>query len=242
MALENRETLKSYFKKGSMPQEGHFADLVDSFVNKIDDGLSKTIDEGLMLSPIGASPKLMSFFESIEEKNPAWTLEINSGTSVLSFKNHINESVLSLQSEGKVGINTELPEYELDVRGIAGLEGRIGTYIKGKIPADGKWHSVVEQLNGCHAFEIVAGVGKKQRGKYALVVAHAVSTYGSSKAKIQVTQSHYGVRCNQLQLRWAGTTYDYRLEMRSRCDYGDECQISFYISKLWFDEYMDGTI
>jgi hypothetical protein len=62
MSLQNRETLKSYFKKGQLPSEGNFNDLIDSLINKIDDGMSKTVDEGLMLSPIGESKKLLSLY------------------------------------------------------------------------------------------------------------------------------------------------------------------------------------
>ena len=69
MPLQNRNTLKSFFRKGQLPQETHFKDLVDSMVNKVDDGMTKTIDDGLMLSPIGTSTKLISFFKSISHKN-----------------------------------------------------------------------------------------------------------------------------------------------------------------------------
>ena len=41
MAMKDRNTLKEQFKKGSMPSEGAFENLIDSMVNKIDDGFSK---------------------------------------------------------------------------------------------------------------------------------------------------------------------------------------------------------
>ncbi|TAD99097.1 MAG: adhesin [Bacteroidetes bacterium] len=239
MALENRETIKSYFRKGQIPKEGHFVDMVDSMVNKIDDGIDKNIEDGLRLSPIGSSPKLISFFESIEDKSPAWSIEIDKGSSVLTVNNFTGDPVLSLKPDGKVGINTANPTSELDVKGLVAMEGRIGTFAQGKIQADGKWYKILENLSGCHLLEVVAGVGKKQRGKYALIYARAMSTYGDSKSLIAVDQAYYGVRCNQIQLKWTGTTYDYNLEMRSRCDYGGDSLISYYISKLWHDESME---
>ncbi len=242
MALQNRETLKSFFRKGRMPSEGHFNDLIESMINRVDDGMSKTIDDGLMLSPIGTSQKLISFFKSIEEKNPAWSIEVDSGNARLDINNYLGESVVSLTSEGQVGINNRQPHYELDVKGIIGLMGRIGTYQQGKILADGKWHPVIRGLNGCHALEIVAGIGKKKTGKYALIHAQALSTYGKSRNKIKINQAYYGVRCNKIELRWTGSTYDYHLEMRTRCSYGGDYYVRYYISRLWFDEFMDDSI
>lgn len=37
MAKRDRNTLKSYFKCGNMPQEEHFSDLIDSVLNLVDD-------------------------------------------------------------------------------------------------------------------------------------------------------------------------------------------------------------
>ena len=138
-----------------------------------------------------------------------------------------------------VGVRTNKPEYDLDVNGVVGMLGRIGTLHKGKVPADGKWHPIVKNLNGCHALEIAAGVGKQKTGKYALLHAFALSTYGKSRNKIRVQQAYYGSRYNKLELRWTGSTYDYNLEMRTRRAYGGEFFISYFISELWFDQFME---
>lgn len=243
MPLQSRNTLKNFFRKGQMPSEGHFIDLIESMLNKVDDGMSKTIDDGLMLSPIGVSKKLMSFFKRIEDKNPAWSLEIDSGNANMSINNHQGESIFTLQNDGKIGINNPQPQYELDVNGFAGLKGRKGTYEQGKIPADGKWHKLfAEELKGCNALEIVAGVGKQRTGKYALIHAFALSTFGKSRSKIHLHQGYYGVRCNKLELRWVGDTYNYNIEMRTRCSYGGEIFIKYYISSLWDDHSMNESV
>ncbi len=244
MPLQNRNTLKSYFRKGQMPSEGHFNDLIESMLNKVDDGMSKTIDEGLQLSPIGTSQKLISFFKSIEEKNPAWSVEINGGNATLEFNNQLGDTVLSLQSDGKVGINQTQANYALDVRGTIGTHGRVGTLKQGTIPADGKWHPILENLTGCHALEVVAGVGKKKTGKYSLIHAFALSTFGKSNSKIRIHQAYYGVRCNKLELRWTGDTYNYQLEMRTRCSFDSQGTIvaQYQLSSLWFDEGMDNSV
>ena len=39
MERKDRQTLKSYFKKGTVPTEDHFASLIDSVPNIVDDKL-----------------------------------------------------------------------------------------------------------------------------------------------------------------------------------------------------------
>jgi len=241
MSLQNRNTLINFFRKGQIPSENNFLDLIESMLNKIDDGMSKTIDDGLTLSPIGGSKKLISFFKSIEDKNPAWALEIDKGNANLSFNNNIGHSVFTLTQKGDVGINNTEPKHTLDVKGIIGLEGKVGTYKQGKVLADGKWHPIIENLNGSYAFDIIAGVGKKRTGKYALIQAYVLSTFGRSRAKIDVKQAYYGTRCNKIELRWTGTTYDYNLEMRTRCSYDGEFYVKYNITNLWFDTFMDDS-
>lgn len=239
MSLQNRETLKSYFRKGQLPTEGNFHDLIDSLINKVDDGMSKTVDDGLMLSPIGESKKLISFYKSIEDKSPEWRVEVSSADSNLCFSNKMGETVVSMNEEGRLGVNTEEPVSELDVNGLVAQKGRIGTAFRGVIPANGTWHKVIEGVNGCNMFEFVAGVGKKKTGKYALLNALAISTFGKSKNKIKKVQAHYGVRSNRIELKWTGTVYDYNLEMRTRGNYGDNIFIRYHVQNLWHDPFMD---
>ncbi|MCU0429385.1 MAG: adhesin [Cytophagaceae bacterium] len=241
MPLQNRNTLKGFFKKGQLPAETHFFDMIDSMINKVDDGMSKTLEDGLMLSPIGSSKKLASFYKSIEDKNPAWSMEVNNSDGNLSFNNHVGDPVVTLSNQGKVGINNNNPSVELDVNGVVSLQGRIGNRYTGRVPGDGKWHTILKELNGCHALEIVAGIGKKKTGRYAMLHAFAMSTYGKSKNKIDTRQAYYGVRSNRIELRWTGTTYNFNLEMRTRGNYEGDYFVQYFISDLWFDQFMDNS-
>lgn len=242
MPIQNRKSLKDYFKKGQLPSEGHFHDLIDSTINKVDDSMSKTMEDGLMLAPISDSRKLISFFKSIEDKSPVWRMEVDENDADLKFTNKLGDGVLSVREEGKVGVNKEKPSSALDVDGDVAMSGRKGNAYKGKVAADGKWHNIVTGLNGCQMFEVIAGVGKKKTGKYALIHAIAISTFGKSKNKIRMTQGRYGVRGNKIKLRWTGTTYKYNLEIRTRYDYGDKTAINFNIQKLWQDPFMDDCV
>jgi hypothetical protein len=241
MALLNRQTLKSYFKKGSFPSEVHYAHLIDSMLNVVDDGIGRGVNEGFRLTPQGISRKLLSFFAVAREKQADWVVAFNEREG-LQFQSPGQEPALFLDKELKVGIGTASPAHTLEVKGTCGIESRTGTFRRGKIPADGKWHNLVDGLDGLQAFEIMAmAAGRPGSGKYALSHAIALSTFGGfwSKSAIKATTAHYGSFFNRLQLRWSGSVHDFALQARTRSHYGVEVQtgepytISFHIVRLW---------
>ena len=63
MGIFNRQTLKNYFKKGGFATEKHFVDLIDSSLNSVDDGISMSPENGLILNPFGYTSKVISFFK-----------------------------------------------------------------------------------------------------------------------------------------------------------------------------------
>jgi hypothetical protein len=241
MALLNRQTLKSYFKKGSFPSEVHYAHLIDSMLNVVDDGIGRGVDEGFRLTPQGISRRLLSFFSGPREKQADWVVAFNDKEG-LQFQRPGQEPVLFLDKDTRVGIGTSNPLQTLDVKGTCGMESRTGTFKRGKVPADGKWHNLMAGLDGIQAFEIMAMAGGRPgSGKYALTHAIALSTFGGfwSKSAIKATTAHYGGFFNRLQLRWSGTVHDFSLQARTRSHYGIEEQtgepyaINFHIVRLW---------
>lgn len=238
MARRNRKTLQNYFQKGQMPSEQDFVDLIDSMVNIVDEGFSKSINDGLELYCVADSSKYISFFQNIEDKSPIWTCESDNSNNNLSFINRNGEKILVLSEEKKIGINTDSPETELDVNGVVSFKGKRGTYKSGIVPANGKWNSILDNLDGCQAFEIMAGVGKKRSGKYSLLHAFALSTF-NSKNKIIYHQSFFHTMCNSLKLKWTGKMHDFSLDIKTRSDYGPDIYINYFITQLWFDPFMD---
>ena len=107
--------------------------------------------------------------------------------------------------------------------------------------ADGKWYDVTDEdganPSGCRAYRIVAGCGRKGKGKYALTEATAIQCYGEHK-KVYYRQSWFGMHFNRLKFRWHQEGKAWRLQMRSRCNYGKEAVIRFRITELWQDYYM----
>jgi hypothetical protein len=224
MALINRQTLKNYFKKGGVATEKNFSDLIDSSMNSVDDGISKTSDDGLRLSPQKENSKLLSFFKKNNQEgaNYSFNLDTNN-TEGLSINNDDNSSIIKFNKEGNVGINTDNPNYHLEVNGTLGIKTRVGLFKTGKAPADGNWHYIISDLDGINAFEVIAkAAGKPGKGYYSIAHAIALSTFGgkSSRNKIKMTSAYYEKYFRKISFRWVGEMNSYGLQIRTRTNYG----------------------
>lgn len=269
MTKRNRKTLSAYFSDGQLPTQEAFGDLIDSVVNIVDDGFDKTPEEGMKVAQLDNRSKLVGFYDEITVKAPLWSIAFSvsgyggnaeNNKNLNFFYGNNKATGLTLATapeiaagpekspEGKirVGINKNDPEHELDIDGVVAADGRIGRMGKSEIRADGKWHPVISGLDGCQAFEIMAGVGKPHSGRYALLHAYALSTFNSKKGNITYHQAHFSSRCDQIELRWVGGTHDYSLEMRVRCSYEqsakEEIYVRYYLTQLWFDPFMTDCV
>lgn len=224
----DREQLKSFFTKGSLPSESDFVKLIDSTFNKADDKLDIDEEDGLMIYPSGnESDKLISFFQNIDDTEPSWEMGITekeSGGIYITKKqkpapetnsqdaenkkkeDEDKEPIFYLQKEeGNVGLGTDSPQYKLDVKGLVTSAGRVGNYREGEKKADGSWYNIFEPegLSGFNAFEITAfAEDTKNKNRFSLMHAVAVCTLGNSKPKITKTVASYGKKWNKIDLRW----------------------------------------
>lgn len=99
---------------------------------------------------------------------------------------------------------------------------------------------IIDGLDNCNAFEIVARAGRritpgKASGKFALVHAIAVASFGNSHSRIRKTSSHYGFFWNKISLKWKGDTRKYSLWIKTNSHYGVNEKIFYRITKLWDD-------
>lgn len=197
-----REELKQYFRNGRMPSENHFGYLIDSTINKQEDGFSKDEENGLQISALGASKRLLSFYRATDDLEPFFFVEkdeyeypalrLQPYHTAPDVKEQDNNSFF-FHTDGKLGIGKKCdPDFKVDIKGFAAMEGRIGSYKVGTVPADGKWHPVLEELDNCHAFEVVARTGLKHAGRHAMMHAYALSTFGGSRNKIRQSCAYYG--------------------------------------------------
>lgn len=244
--LYGRAELKKYFRNGHVPTEIHFGYLIDSVVVQHDDGISKDEEHGYIISPIGSSKKIITIYKNMDRLEPYFYVEKDGkespslrfipGTPGLTEQDQEELSTFFHQN-GNLGLGKRANEnLKLEVNGLLGTQGRVGTYKMGTIPADGKWHTIVEGLDNCQAFEVIARTGKKRSGKFAILHAIAVSTFGRRRKGIRKTRSWFGFFWNRLNIRWRGTTHNYTLELKSNRNFGKGVDVYYNISKLWDDE------
>jgi hypothetical protein len=253
MAKKNRSTLKRFFREGALPSEDQFGDLIDSCLNTIDEGFDKTPENGFEISLIGDHERLISFFRTAAAKDVVWSINYDKEQDRLLITKPSAETdvppAMTFTADGRVGVKKISPDHELDVEGVVAAHGRIGGNPDRQktISADGDWHNITGALYGCQALEIMAGVGSKGTGRYALMNATAINAFNPSgwifnflnlKKKIKYHQSYYLARGNRIKLRWYGEGDEYRLQMKTHCDYGEGVKIRYYITRLWFDEDM----
>jgi len=232
MAEKTRADLKNAFLKGKIPRDEDFQDLIDSSLNKSDDGINKTKGKGLRLRAEGPNSEVLAFFDNIKDLNPAWRISQKSadGNTGFDISEPDGGSRFFIESGGNVGIGLTRPNHKLDVDGIVGMKGRTGYFAFGEVPADGKWHDILSELNEYQAFEVMAVAGTK--GAHAILHAIAVCTYGKSRGGITATSGYFGRSRNKLELRWTGSYFSYQLQLRSKRNYGEGVLIRYNIAKL----------
>ena len=256
--LLNRDSLKQLFSKGKFPTENHFAHLIDSTVNRMEDGLGKSADDGLQLAPRGEAGQVLSVYERMDKPLPDWQIKLlkTSGARGLSFdkvgtdvdNEPSSKSRLFMSDEGNIGVGTTAPRLPLHVAATVGTQARVGTRAYGLVPGDGEWHDILPGLTGVQAFEVVARIdGPVGRGKYAITTATAVSAFGgkSARNRIRQTRAYYGWFWNRIELRWHGELYNYALQVRTRNHYGfDDAGnlsfIKFHVTDLQDQRLFDG--
>ena len=244
--MHSRKDLKEFFRNGGIPTENHFSDLIDSMINRQDDGIYKDDDNGLILYSSKSSKKLITLYKSLDDLNPFFFMEKDEqDIAGLRFNpaSDLNESEQEKNSfffhvNGSLGIGKRSnKDYTLDVDGFAAMEGRVGTFLQGKALANGRWHTIIDDLDNCQAFEVMARTGKKRSGKYSILHAYALSAFGGSRSKIRRTCAYYGFFWNKIGIRWkAKSTHSYALQLRTNCNYGEGIFIDYKITRLWDDE------
>jgi hypothetical protein len=261
MTRRNRETLRKRFGDGEMPSTKDFGDLIESMLNIHDDGIAHNERDGLRLTQIDGDNKILSFYSAIEEKSAVWSLGLDAHRSSLTLEvgakggagsgakaDGGGVAVLTLLapeqragSTARVGINNLQPRHALDVGGTVAATGRIGEPGKHVAPADGEWHTISVPMTGCSALEVMAGVGKKHSGKYALMHAFAMKAF-DAKGDFTYHQTHYDLKRHRMQLQWVAAEKEkdaYQLQIRVNCAYGPDVWIRYQITNLWFDPFMN---
>lgn len=142
---KNRETLKSYFRKGQVPTEEQFAALIDSLYNVSEDGcLTVSEDDGLKLYPTGNERTVTSIYREkpvSPEDRPLWRVTLGDDGSLAVSDGHDGKNILLIGTDGvtvpgelKAGRYT-LPDKSREDETPDGF----GTL---QVKADGRWHDL----------------------------------------------------------------------------------------------------
>lgn len=245
MSTKKRTDLKQQFEQGAMPAQQDFEDLIDSMLNMLDEGFHKTEQEGVKVAQLGDG-QLFSFYRSIDVGAPLWSLGLGQDSDSLNFVDGGKAALLTLAQRPvggpAVGVRQPQPRHELDVAGTVAAHARVGRAGEFAVPADGNWYNISEPMTGCQAWEVVAGVGARDsEGRYAIMHAFALNAF-KANGEITYHQSHFGRKCSRIELRWADVSpdkpFDYQLQMRVGCSYGEDVYIHYHMTQLWQDTLM----
>lgn len=123
---KNRSTLKEYFKKGAIPTESNFADLIDSMLNQDEDNISKLPNDPLRVTAVGAEEALLNFYRVEQNQDKlSWQVKQKPGGKAgLSFGDESGSRLFLESGTGKLGLGTTTPNSKLDVLN----EARTGTH------------------------------------------------------------------------------------------------------------------
>jgi hypothetical protein len=233
MSRKNRQTLIESFRQGKKPTQQDFENLIDSMLNILDDGFSKTAETGMGLAPLLEKGTVISVFKEMADPKPQWEIAINTECclEIRRCEDDYTVPVLVLNPNGSVELGAKGSETVLN--DVLKMPVREGTLYRGSVPADGHWHDITGGLNGYQALEVVAYAGKESSGKHAVLVATATSCFGA-KARIKKTGSHYGSYGHKIRLRWKKSDGNFhaKLQLKTIFKYDDETSIKYHITGL----------
>lgn len=118
----DRSTLKNYFKNGLIPDESQFAEMIDSGVNTVEDGLQKSVSEPLKVESGMVSQELIHLYKSFSDPGPSWRINQNpdiggnvnkEGFSILDSTGAIRMYID--KANGNVGIGTTNPTAKMTI-------------------------------------------------------------------------------------------------------------------------------
>ena len=194
-----RATLKSYFKRGEIPTEGQFAELIDSTLNLQDDGLYQPAGDPLSIKSVGADESLINFYRVVQGNNElTWQLKQNADNRLgLSFHHNGSPSRLFIDAAtGNVGIGTTSPQAKLDVNGDIKASG--GITASGDVQFNGKISSpmwkVSRVLDGSLGPLPVQGQFSSSGGTLLVVVSGMATARRTDFMKMRLTMDGSNAR------------------------------------------------
>jgi hypothetical protein len=161
-----------------------------------------------------------------------------------------------IQEGGRIGINTEEPNYQLDVNGLLCVKGIVGSYSTGTAFADGKWHTMngMVNLDGCQGYEIIAHIIDEKDKRFGLTIATVLMTYGKRGYKTKVISVEsankwlFGRFWNKIKFKWIIDDLNtepgklkYMCQIKTRGHYGmlegQPKKIFYRVKRIWDKDF-----
>lgn len=116
---KNRSTLKDYFKKGAIPTEANFADLIDSMLNQEEDNIAKLPNDPLKITATGTDEALVNFYriENNAEKLSWQVKQKLGGVAGLSISDAAASRLFIENGTGNLGVGITKPAAKLHISG-----------------------------------------------------------------------------------------------------------------------------
>lgn len=208
---KDRNTLKGYFKKGSIPTEEQFATLIDSVPNLAEDGQAVRTAEGWSLYPEAGKPLQISLHEA-ENAPAAWTLCLTPEKG-LAVRNAQGETVAELGQDKSVTLYGECvgpgPAPEPTPEPAPG-------YVE--IKTDRQWADLVQIPHGegsSRVYTVFALLRDPDFGSAELTRATAICLGGSGWS-VESRHRHWWGWSGGVKLRWRDKDGKACLQIRSR--------------------------
>jgi hypothetical protein len=240
--LRNRNTLKEYFRKGNVPTAEHFAELIDSVPNILEDNLHKPDNEGFRFSAKNGEDNFAVIYDSAPDSPdevPYWLLRLDDKGG-LEIRNKEREALLLIGQDNVVTINGNLQVkehvYADSFCGTAGMEDNETGYLS--VPADGTWHDLPveaaanQESKGCHIYKIYASYKNNKNNSYEMIEAIA-SHRNTKKKKITSPNKRRWGWSGKIKFRWMHRNNKLFLQMKSKGKKKYVEAIYYRISELW---------
>lgn len=211
--LKNRSILKEYFKKGNVPTEAQFADLIDAVSNIAEDGQVLRTSTGWAFFPEqGDSLKIDLYTDSLATGSelPVWSVAVTSDKKLL-IKNEKNDTVVEITQDKVVTVHGSLK--------IEGSEEPPLPEDYVSILADKKWHNLPLEISregfGCRVYRIYASFRERGTGLCRLTRLTAL-WINFMEQRIESPQKRWWGWSGDVCFRWYEVKGIPCLQMRSK--------------------------
>lgn len=231
--------MKSYFRRGDVPTEEQFAELIDSVHNIYEDGQAKvSATDGIRLFPSDKDGVVATVFSSDPETPgayPLWRIALN-GENGLEIRDGKGEPVMTADRERNVTVAGTVKAAGFISDG-GDEEDTPATDVL-KVKANGYWQNLPveaeagKEAKGCRVYRISACYVNRLTRKYSACEAVASHSDGHER-KVRSPRKHWWGWSGHIKIRWIKTSGRLCLQMKSKGVQSGSETIYCRIETIW---------